>query len=453
MKLLSQLRLSVIVLVGCAAFNVGLVYMEIDRMTNDGRVVNFAGIVRGLSQRLVKLEISGQAQEEIILKLDRIVNGLLNGDRALQLPKPSHDKFIYKMKSVETKWSELKETIRETRKNNTGPKNILKASEEYWEITNVAVFAAEDFSKENVNLLKTTQLILFGLNAIVLAIIGWAIAGNIASTLQKAIHTIAASSTEISVTVEEHERVATQQAISAYQTTATMDELGVSSQLATAQALSSVTGAQLALNLASDGLAAVEKTLEEMAILKEKVGAIAQQIMQLSHYTDRIGSIANLVSKVAIQTNLLALNAAVEARRAGGQNQIFGVVAAEIRRLADESKQSAHNINALVADIQVALHSTVTVTAEGTKTVEDGVKIVRETAAAFSGVTEAIDNIVLYSQQISLNAQQQALAIQQAIEAINLLSVAAKESADGITQTKIGIKRLSETALDLKAMV
>ena len=88
---------------------------------------------------------------------------------------------------------------------------------------------------------------------------------------------------------------------------------------------------------------------------------------------------------------MLAINAAVEAVRAGVSGKRFAVVANEIRKLADRSKESASQINVLVADIEKAISSTAMVTDEGTKTVKNKVKIARRTADAFAGVVEASD--------------------------------------------------------------
>ena len=93
------------------------------------------------------------------------------------------------------------------------------------------------------------------------------------------------------------------------------------------------------------------------------------------------------------------------------------------------------------------------VTDEGTKTVESGVNIAKETAEAFAGVANAINNVVLSSQQISLNAKQQAIAIEQVVEAMNSLNQAAAQTACGISQTKIGTQKLNEAALELKGVV
>jgi Methyl-accepting chemotaxis protein len=309
---------------------------------------------------------------------------------------------------------------------------------------------------------KTKESLVFLISALVIgsvfllllgALIAWLISSGIAETIDRAVSSIASSSTEIAATVEEQERIASQQAASVNQTTTTMDELGASSRATAQQIETAAIQAMQALNLAGGGTKAVEQTLEAMATLKTKVQDMQGQIMQLSEQTDRIGNISTVVSDLANQTNMLALNAAVEAVRAGEHGKGFGVVASEIRKLADRSKKSGTQINLLVADIQRAINSTVMVTDEGTKTVEYGMNIASETAATFAGVANAVNNVVLSSQQISLNAKQQAIAIEQVVQAMNSLNQAAAQTACGISQTRVGTQKLNEAALDLKAIL
>ncbi|MFB2921590.1 methyl-accepting chemotaxis protein [Aerosakkonema funiforme] len=330
--------------------------------------------------------------------------------------------------------------------------------------------------------LLVTLLMGTGVTAILVSAIAAVIADRTTKSIDPIVRSISVSTSEIASTVEQQERVATQQASSVNQTTATMNELGASSRNTAEQAQlaaesareilnlaeSSAAAARQVLNLAQRGTQTVERTLEGMSALKEKVGAIAQQTVHLTEQTNQITGIANIVTDLATQTHMLALNAAVEAVRAGEHGKGFGVVAAEIRKLADQSKQSAQKINALVIGIQSAINSTVIVTNEGRKTAEEGIKLSQETAEAFTSVTKgidevilskqqtslnAIDNIVVSSQQISLTAKQQAIAIEQVVEAMNSLNLGAAETASGITQTKIGIKKLEEAAKNLKAIV
>jgi len=308
-------------------------------------------------------------------------------------------------------------------------------------------------TKDSLIFLISVLVVSCGFLVLLGGVIAWLISSGIARTIDRAISSIVTSSSQIAATIEEQERMASQQAASVNQTTTTMDELGASSRATAQQVETAAMQAMQALNLAGGGTKAVAQTLEAMGTLKTKVEDMQGQIMQLSEQTDRIGNISTLVSDLANQTNMLALNAAVEAVRAGDNGKGFGVVASEIRKLAERSKKSAAQINLLVADIQRAINSTVMVTEEGTKTVEFGVNIASETAAAFGGVVNAINNVVLSSQQISLNAKQQAIAIEQVVEAMNSLNQAAAQTACGISQTKIGTQKLNEAALDLKAVV
>lgn len=307
--------------------------------------------------------------------------------------------------------------------------------------------------QQALSLLRMTIFLAVGTSLLISVLIGYWVIRQTAQQMNGSASSIASATTEIATIVEQQERTATQQAASVNETTTTMDELGASSRQSAEQAEAAASGARQALSLAGNGTKTVGRTLDGMSNLKQKVGAIADQILRLSEQTSQIGNISNLVSDLANQTNMLALNAAVEAVRAGEHGKGFAVVAGEIRKLADQSRSSAERISALVTDIQNAINRTVMVTDEGTKTVEEGVKLAQETSDSFYGVTEAVNNVVLNSQQISLNVKQQSIAIQQVVDAMNALNITARENATGVTQIKLGTQRLNEAALDLKAVV
>lgn len=263
---------------------------------------------------------------------------------------------------------------------------------------------------------------------------------------------LASSSNQIVSAVEEQERISNQQAASVNETTSTVEELNSSSRQSAEQAETASQAAQKVLELAQSGNQAVDESLASMGDVKTKVGAIADQIVQLNEKTGQIGSISQLVSDLANQTNMLALNAAVEAVRAGEHGKGFSVVAAEIRKLADQSKQSADRINVLVRDIQQSITQTVKVTEEGTSTVDSTMGITKNTAEAFAGVSEAINNVVLNNQQIFLNIRQQASAIQQIADAMNSLNQGAKETVKGLSQTRIGTQMLNGATKNLQEL-
>ena len=450
MKISTQLTLGAAGIVIIAASSIGSVFLG--SSTKDSRVVNFTGIVRGATQRLVKLELSAQPNDKLVARLDKIVNGLINGDEELSLPMAKDPAYLAKMQQVEASWTKLKTTIQQVRTDDSFKDSLITSSENYFELTNEAVFAAEDYSTANIQNLRKIQLGIFGINLIIIGVI-IAATRRITSTLQTFTDEIASSSEQITVTVERQESNITEQADSVNQTTATVDQLGASSRESAEQAEASAKSASEALSLAEDGTQTVAQTMEGMENLKEKVREIAEQIMNLSEQTGQISTVSELVGDLANQTNMLALNAAVEAARAGEHGKGFGVVASEIRKLADESRKSANKINSLVTDVQAAMNSAVMVTDEGKKTAESSIELAQGTAQSLVGMKGAIDSVFANAQAISNTAKLQAVGIQEILSAINALNLGAIDTADGMGEVKASTTQLKTSADKFKAIV
>ncbi|MCT7974405.1 HAMP domain-containing methyl-accepting chemotaxis protein [Laspinema olomoucense] len=325
------------------------------------------------------------------------------------------------------------------------------------ELINLQLKIAKQEREKAAEVYQRTQIVFIPLLSLALLIgspLGFAIIrGAIAATLRDIINTLASTSTQIASATTEQEEIAQQQAGAVHQTSIVMEQLNQSAAHAAHQAIASATGAKQALSLTGSGTQAVDRTLEEMAKLNQTVGVMQSRVDELSQRATQIGAIAQLVSDLATQTRVLALNAAVEAVRAGEQGKGFGVVATEIRKLADQSHRSAEKINLLVTDIEKALKSTVLASGESSESVAEGIRIVGETAATFEGVRNAINQVAVNVSEISLKSKEQATAIQQVLCAMKDLDQGACQSASGITQVKIGTQRLKEAALHLKSVV
>jgi methyl-accepting chemotaxis protein len=328
-------------------------------------------------------------------------------------------------------------------------RSLLSIVESTEKIAAATQRAAEHNAKQTSYWMLTTMI----LGPLVAAGSGILLGLSFSKPISGAVNSIASTAAEMAAMVEQYERVTAQQAAAVNETTATMDELEASFRQSAEQAEVATTRARQALTLTEDGTSAVKQTLEGMSSLKSKVEAIAEQILRLSEQTSQIGNITNLVSELANQTNLLALNAAVEAARAGEHGKGFAVVAAEIRKLADQSKKSAERINTLVLDIQNATNATVMATEEGTKTVEQGTHLTHRTADTFDGLAASITNVFESSQQTLLNVKQQVAAVRQVVEAMDAINNGSKETASGITQTRIGVQQLNDAARNLQIIV
>lgn len=279
------------------------------------------------------------------------------------------------------------------------------------------------------------------------------LASRFTASIVSSVDCVTSTADEIAGTLDQRERLASQQAAAANETTAAMEELAASARQSAEQAENLAVGARQIVTLANDGASTVELTLKGMDSLREKVHVIAEKILQLSEHTSQIGTITNLVTDVASRTNMLALNAAVEAARAGDQGKGFSVVAVEIRKLADQTKRSAERINTLVSDILKSINSTVMATEEGTKTVDGGVETANRTFQSFTGVRDAISRASENTQQISLNAKQQSLAVNEVLRAMSELSGDARSTAASVTSGRARAARLQSVAAELRAFI
>src|SRR5205823_1993528 len=263
--------------------------------------------------------------------------------------------------------------------------------------------------------LRPLTALEIGMLAVVVLGFGYILITSISRTMDETVNALSSTSAEIASAIQQHERTAMTQAAAVNETTTTMDELDASFEHTAEMVKTAAETARHSLSAANGGINTVHQTLEGMVSLREKVGSIAQQILALSEHTHQIGTITRLVSDMASQTNMLALNAAVEAARAGEHGKGFGVVAAEIRKLADESRRSAERIAALVEEIQKATNATVMATEEGTKTVDEGIRLAQRTVEAFNGVAASSHTAADAAQQTLLGVPQQIAAVKQVL--------------------------------------
>lgn len=449
-SIILQLRLALVLLCILSLGSVASVYYYMSQMRSDGHVVNYAGIVRGTPQRVIKLELAGRDNEALINRVDQIIAGLIHGDAQLALPAATDEAFLHAMSDVQNSWYDLRRTL--SRAHSGENTLLIEESETFYELADTAVSIADDSATNHVVSLQTLQLVF--LVIILLALLAaWIVLRRTSHILRHSIDSITGSTSTISVSLEEQDGMSEQQAAAVTETTTTMEELNASFEHTTTQADQAASQAQLSSQRADEGNRTAEQTLSEMENLKGKVAAIAAQILQLSEQTSQIGQVTELVSELANQTNLLALNASVQAAHAGEHGRGFAVVAGEIRKLADQSKRSAERISDLVGDIQSATNSTVMATEEGTKTVDLGMRLTQEAASAFSEVATALQDTQQSARQVSFNIKEQVAAVRQVVDAMESLNNGAREVSTAIAQTREDIERLDQTARDLSAVV
>ena len=273
------------------------------------------------------------------------------------------------------------------------------------------------------------------------------------ATIRHAVTTVATTSQQMSATAERHQQTARQQVLAVNELTATMEELTRSAGSSAQQAGQALESSQHVLHLAAGGTEIVDRTVDEMTTLNERVNDVAHQIAQLSERNSQISAMTSLVRDLAKRTNVLALNAAVEAAQAGEQGVGFAVVAGEIRKLAEESANAATHIQNLVSQVESSTNSTVMATEEGTKTLKRGTELAERTTTAFHHVADSIDGAVEGIHQISLNAKEQADAINHIGTAMDEISLGARDTEELATHSTQAVGQLGVAVSNLQAIV
>ena len=186
-------------------------------------------------------------------------------------------------------------------------------------------------------------------------------------------------------------------------------------------------------NNAHMGQEVVSQTISRMNELENKVKNASTVIDNVGELSKEIGQIVSLITGVADQTNLLALNAAIEAARAGEHGRGFAVVADEVRKLSEQTGQSAEKIKHLIQDMQIEVEKAVESMTDGMNAVDNGMIMVRKTGDSFEEIVHMIAEVSSQSQEVSaiveeVNASTQSMVT--LIEGIANISVQSAGNSD-----------------------
>ncbi|MCA0385380.1 MAG: methyl-accepting chemotaxis protein [Firmicutes bacterium] len=206
------------------------------------------------------------------------------------------------------------------------------------------------------------------------------------------------------------------------QTTASIQELSSSAQMISKEADLVVGDSNEVLRASKQGVDKLNRVVESVEQVKLSSESMYQVIETLKQSSDEIVGIVNLINAIADQTSLLALNASIEAARAGEHGRGFSVVAEEVRKLAEQSKTSAFQINGIIEQISNDIHGAGQTMSKERLLVERSVKEAHETHGNFNQILTLIEGINLKITNISQGAGQQSQISEEMAKAIDELS-------------------------------
>ncbi len=234
---------------------------------------------------------------------------------------------------------------------------------------------------------------------------------NIVNQVQISTENIAGATMEMSSNSQQVSQGASEQAASAEEVSASMEEMAANIQQNTDNAQQTETIAAKAAEDILIGSKNVNKTVDSMKKIADKV---------------------SIIGDIAFQTNILALNAAVEAARAGEHGKGFAVVAAEVRKLAERSQIAAAEINVL------------------SKT---SVQIAEESGKLLASIVPDIQKTARLVQEITAASLEQNSGADQINNAINQLNLVTQQNAAAAEEMATSTEELASQSDQLKEMV
>ncbi|HDR6255640.1 TPA: methyl-accepting chemotaxis protein [Bacillus cereus] len=267
-------------------------------------------------------------------------------------------------------------------------------------------------------------------------------------------------SNEVVQTISEVKVKIAGQVTSIQESSSSMDEITIGVQTV---AESSAVVAEVAVTTTEQihiGSEVIKHSILQMNSVHDVVEETSKVIDRLVTRTQQIDTALNAITNIAEQTNLLALNAAIEAARAGENGKGFAVVAAEVRDLAEKSKESANEINHLVKSIQQDTQDTVHVMQKGEQKAAEGKEAAHQADQTFSSIMRDIDKITSQIQEVSVATEEMSAGTEEVNASLSLVADTATQveretiqTVQSIQSQAVSIQKIANQSNKMKEKV
>lgn len=219
--------------------------------------------------------------------------------------------------------------------------------------------------------------------------------------------------------------------------------------------------------LADQGNESIHEAVFQMDSIYKSVENTSLLIQQLNDHSQKIGQIIEVITGIAGQTNLLSLNAAIEAARAGEHGRGFAVVAEEVRKLAEQSAQSAREITSIIREIQSNTTKSVSAMEQVTQETKQGLTVIDKAGEAFANIVQAAQNVSEQVQEVTMASEEMSATTQEVTASIEVMSgisekasgeaqnvaSASEEQLASMEEITASAASLSKLAQDLQQMI
>ncbi len=239
------------------------------------------------------------------------------------------------------------------------------------------------------------------------------------------------------------------QASAVSETTATLEEMAATYRSVAASAERVLHLAEDALEAAQDGQGRLESTIQDVVSIRDDAGNTRIAAESLAEGAADIGEVLGIIDSIAAQTKILALNAAIEAARAGEAGKGFGVVATEIRTLAESVTKSTARIESLLATIRDGSNALTSAAGNQESRIGEAAERGRRTEDTFTEIVDKMSATTSAAREIAAAAEQQRAASEQVVQAMHQVSAAAADTAAAARQVEGAVDDVVRRTRDL----
>ncbi|HYO55812.1 methyl-accepting chemotaxis protein [Archangium sp.] len=264
---------------------------------------------------------------------------------------------------------------------------------------------------------------------------------------------LSSSANQVLAASTQHETSSTEQAAAIHETTATMEELKHASAQIAENAGSVARVAEETLGAARAGRGAIGEFIQAMQQIRSDGVAVADSITKLSKRVERIGTVVEVIDEIADRSDLLALNAALEGSRAGEAGKGFSIVAAEMRRLAENVMESTKEIKNLITEIREATAAAGTAAEASKEATESGEKLGAVAAQAVEGILAGVQETSDAARVINLATQQQRTATEQVVASMAEIEDVTRQTTQASKQATGAAAELTQLAGRLAELI
>lgn len=264
---------------------------------------------------------------------------------------------------------------------------------------------------------------------------------------------LSSSANEVLAASTQHESSSTEQAAAIHETTATMEELKHASAQIAENAGAVARVAEETLNSARSGRGAIGEFIQAMQQIRADGLAVSESITKLLRRVERIGTVVEVIDEIADRSDLLALNAALEGSRAGEAGKGFSIVAAEMRRLAENVLDSTKEIKNLITEIREATAAAATAADASRTATEAGERLGSVAASAVEGILAGVQETSDAARVINLATQQQRTATEQVVASMAEIEDVTRQTTQASKQATSAAAELTQLASRLSELI